>query len=139
MLSRSKVNLLIRICDVVCCLFLILAVFCEAYTVLAIALDRFVLIWHRAVGWLFLIAPCALAAGLLLIYANQKRLAFYLSATSLSLYAMLNCLDTYQGHVRQGDLIFLFGWLAFCAVGILAAKLLSRPATLNRTGVQEYS
>ena len=29
----------------------------------------------------------------------------------LRLYAMLNCLDTYQGHVRQGDLIFLFGWL----------------------------
>ncbi len=42
MLSRSTANLLIRIRTVLCCLFLILAVFCEAYTVLAIALDRFV-------------------------------------------------------------------------------------------------
>jgi hypothetical protein len=139
MLSKSKFNLLIRIRDVLCCLFLILAVFCEAYTILAIALDRFVPSWYRAVGWLFLIAPCALAVGLPLIYANQRRLAFYLSAASLSLYAMLICLDTYQSHVRPGDWMFFFGWLAFCAVGILAAKLLSRPTTLNPTDIQEYS
>lgn len=139
MLSRSKANLLIRIRTVLCCLFLILAVFCEAYTVLAIALDRSVPAWYRALGWLLIIAPGALAVGLLLIYANRKRLAFCLSATSLSLYAMLNCLETFRSHVGRGDWIFFSGWLAFCAIGILAARFLSGPVTVNRAAVQEYS
>ena len=126
MLSKSKTNLLIRLRNVLCCLFLIMAVFCEAYTVLAIALDRFVPTWYRALGWFLLISPSALAVGLLLIYANQKRLAFYLSATSLSLYAMLTCLEIYQSQTVRGDWMFLSGWLAFCAIGIMAAKSLSR-------------
>jgi hypothetical protein len=139
MLSKSTAKPLIRICNVLCYLFLILAVFCEAYTVVAIALDRFVPAWYRALGWCLLIAPGALAVGLLLIYANQKRLAFCLSSTSLSLYAVLNCLDTFRSHVERGDWIFFSGWLAFCAVGILAARFLSRPAMADRADVQEDS
>ena len=39
MLSKRAANSLIRVRNVLCYLFLILAVLCEAYTVLAIALD----------------------------------------------------------------------------------------------------
>jgi Na+-transporting NADH:ubiquinone oxidoreductase subunit NqrE len=138
MLSKRTANSLIRIRNVLCYLFLILAAFCEAYTVLAIALDRFVPAWYRALGWFLLIAPGALAVGLLLIYANRKRLAFGLIATSLSLYALLNCLDTFRSHVERADWIFFSGWLAFCAVGIVAARFLSGPLTGNRADVQEY-
>lgn len=126
MLSKSTANSLIRIRTVLCCLFLILAGFCEAYTVLAIALDRFVPAWYRVLGWFLLIVPGALAVGLLLIYANRKRLAFCLSATSLSLYAMLLCLETFRSNVKPGEWIFFCGWLTFCAVGIVAARFLSR-------------
>jgi sorbitol-specific phosphotransferase system component IIC len=139
MLSKSTANSLIRTRNVLCCLFLVLAVFCEAYTVLAIALDRFVPAWYRALGWFLLIAPGALAVGLLLIYANRKRLAFCLSAASLSLYAMLLCLETFRSHVEPGDWIFFCGWLTFCAVGILAARFLSRSVMVDRADVQEYS
>jgi hypothetical protein len=127
MVFDGKTSLLIRICNVFCLFLLILAVLCEAYTVLAIALDRFVPAWYRTLGWLLLIIPGALALGLFLIYANRRRLAFCLSATSLSMYAMLNFLDAYQGHAERGDWIFEAGWLVFCAICIVAARYLSRP------------
>jgi hypothetical protein len=137
-MQMSTTALLIRIRTVLCYLFLTLAVLCEAYTVLAIALDRLVPAWYRILGWLLLIIPGSLALGLLFIYANRKRVAFYLIVTSLSLYAMLLCLDTFRNKVGPGDWIFFSGWLAFCAMGVVAARFLSGPAVVNSAEVQEY-
>jgi len=139
MVPESTANAWSRVRKVLCYSFLILAVLCEGYTVLAIALDRFGPAWYRDLGWLLFIIPFGLAAGLLLIYANQRRVAFFLCTTSLSLYALLDILDTYQGHAERGDLIFMAGWLAFCLVGVVAARWLSRLKSVNRSDVQEYS
>jgi hypothetical protein len=140
MVSASKTNVLIRIRNVLCLLFLILAILCEAYSVAAIALDQFAPSWYRTLGWLFFILPFALTSGLLLLYANRRRLGFYLSAMSFSLYAGLVCLDAYQGPAERGDWIFEVAWLAFCAIGILAAKaLMCRPMRVSPTDAQECS
>lgn len=124
MLSKSKTSMLIRVRNVLCLFLLILAVLSESYTVLAIALDQFAEHWYRTLAWLLLILPFALASGLFLLYANRRRLAFFLSATSLTLYAVLICLEVYLGPAERGDWIFEGAWLAFCAIGIFAAKLL---------------
>jgi hypothetical protein len=55
------------------------------------------------------------------------------------MYALLIFLDDYQSHAGRGDWVFEVGWLAFCTVGIAAAKSLSRPMSVNRTDLQEYS
>jgi hypothetical protein len=136
----SKTNLLNRLRNVLCVFYLILAVLSEGYTVVSIALDRFVPAWYRTLGWFLLVLPCALALGLLLLYANRRRLALYLSVASLSLYAVLVCLDTHRGPAVRGDWIFEVIWIAFCAGGIVAAKsLMSRPMPMNPTDVQERS
>ena len=122
---ESKTGVLIRIRNAVCFSLLILALLCEGYSVVAIALDQFAPSWYRTLGWFLLVLPCALLIGLLLFYANRRRLGFYLSAASLSLYAALICLDAYQGHAERGGWIFEGIWLAFCALGIAAAKSLT--------------
>lgn len=130
MVAYRQTSLLMRARNVFCYLFLILAVFSEAYTVLAIALDQFAPPWYRILGWFLLAAPSALAVGMLLFYANQRRLGFYLSAASLLLYTALVFFDIYQRPKERGDWLFEGAWLGFCGLGILAAKsLMSRPAT----------
>lgn len=127
--GENRLSPPVRIRNVLCFLCLILAVFSEGYTAAAIALDSFVPTWYRTLGWLLFALPCALAFGLLLFHANRRRLGFYLCATSLSLYAVLLLLDLNEGHAERGDWIFLGIWLSFCAIGILAARLLmGRPA-----------
>ena len=132
MVTESRTSLQIRIRNALCFLFLILAILSEGYTVLAIALDRFLPSWYRSVGWFLLVLPCALSVGLLLLYANRRRLGFYLSAASLSLYAALVCLDAHQAPAERGDWVFEGIWLAFCALGVGAAKsLMSRPMSVT--------
>jgi hypothetical protein len=122
----------IRIRSILCFSFLILAVLSEAYSVAAIALDRFAPTWYRTLGWVLFLLPCALAVGLFLLYADRGRAGFYLSATSLSMYALLVCMDAYQGPAERGDWIFVGVWVTFCAIGIVAAKsLVNRPARLD--------
>jgi hypothetical protein len=124
MLDENRRSPMVRIRNFLCFLLLALAVFSEGYTAAAISLDRFVPHWYRTVGRLLFVLPCALAFGLLLFYANLRRLGFCLCATSLSLYAVVIFLDLSQGRAERGDWIFVGGWLAFCAVGIFAARLL---------------
>lgn len=126
MVSESKASFSVRIRNVLSYLFLLLAALREAYAVLAIALDRFAPSWYRTLGRILFIVPFALVVGLLLFYANRVRLGFYLSVTSLSLYAVLICLDTFQGPTERGDWLFLGVWLAFCAIGIFATRSLYR-------------
>jgi hypothetical protein len=128
MAAYRKANLLISFRNLLCYSFLILAIISEAYSTLAIALDRFAPSWYRVLGWFLLTLPLALSAGLLLLYANRRRLAFYLSAASLLLYAALVFVDAYQAPAERGDWIFECAWVAFCALGVFAAKsLMSRP------------
>ncbi len=124
MLPEYKKDLLMRVRNAACYLFLILALLCEGYSAVAIALDRFAPSWYRTLGWFLLTVPCALAGGVFLLYANRRRLGFYLSAASLLLYAALICVDAYLGNAERGW-IFEGIWLAFCALGIVAAKLLT--------------
>ncbi len=129
MVDDNRLSLPVRIRNFLCFLWLILAVFSEGYTAVAIALDRFVPHWYRILGWLLLILPCALAFGLILFYASLRRVAFYLCVTSLSLYGVIIFLDLGQGHSERGDWVFVGVWPAFCAIGIFAARvLMERPA-----------
>ena len=126
---ERKSTLLVRIRNGVCYSLLIFAVFCEAYSVLAIDLDQFVPSWYRTLGWFLLVLPAALAAGLLLLWGDRRRLGFYLCATSLSSYAALVLLDSHRGPLQAGDWIFECIWVAFCGLGILAAmSLKNRPS-----------
>ena len=138
-MPQRRTSLLTHFRNVLCYLFLIVATLCEAYSALAIALDRFVPRWYSTLGWLFLTVPCALVVGLLLMYANRTRLAFYLIASSLSLYAMLICLDDYQGPAGRCDWMFAIGSVAFCALGVLAARAVSRQLSAKGAAAQEYS
>ncbi len=138
MVPEIRTSVPIGIRDALCYLFLILAALCEAYSAAAIALDRFAAPWYRILGWFLFVLPGALVVGLLLLYANRGRLGFYLSATSLSLYAVLVFLDTYQGPAERGDWIFEVVWVAFCALGIVAARsLMSGPMPANPTSAAE--
>lgn len=138
MVPESMTSLPIRLRNALCCLFLMLAVLCEAYTVAAIALDQFAQSWYRTLGWLLFALPTALVVGLLLLYANCRRFGFYLIATSLALYALLVCLDAYQGPAARGDWIFVGAWLAFCALGIVAARsLMSRPMPVDSVSTKQ--
>jgi hypothetical protein len=85
--------------------------------------------------WFLLLLPTALTLGLiLLLYANLRRHGFYLATTSLLLYAALICLEVCQGPAERGDRIFEAVWLAFCALGVVSAKLLmDRPTPSSET------
>ena len=123
-------RLLARVRDTLCVLCLIAFILSEAYSAAAIALDQFAPSWERTVGWFLLILPTALTLGLvLLLYANLRRTGFYLATSSLFLYAVLICAEAYRGPAERGDWIFGGFWLAFCAIGILAAKLLMSRST----------
>jgi len=139
MVSESNRSLPIRIRDVLCFFFLILAALCEAYTVAAIALDRFVPPWYRTLGWSLFTLPIALAVGLLLLYGDRRRYGFYISAMSLSLYAVLVCFDAHRGPAEQSDWIFEGVYITFCAIGVVAAKvLMNRPMLANPTDAPNH-
>lgn len=124
MVPACRLSPLARIRNLLCILWLVFAVFSEGYSAFAIALDRFEPNWFRIVGWLLLVLPCVLAIGLLLLYANLKRVGFYLCAMSLSFYVLIIFFDVIREHAERADWIFASIWLAFCTIGIYAAKLL---------------
>lgn len=123
-----KSSLLIRVRNGLCYALLILAVFCEAFTVLAIDLDQFFPSWYRTLGWVLLALPAVLATGLLFLHADRRRLGFWFCATSLSLYAVTVLMDANRDTFERRDWIFEISWVTFCGIGILAAKsLMNRP------------
>src|SRR5215469_171422 len=97
MVPQSKMSWLIRVRNALCYSFLILALFCEGYSAVAIGFEQFAPSWYNTLGWFLLILPAALAVGLLFICTNRRRLGFYLCATSLLLYVALIFLDAYMG------------------------------------------
>jgi cytochrome bd-type quinol oxidase subunit 2 len=130
MTHESWRRLLIRIRDALSVLALILLLLSEAYTAVAIVLDRNEFTsepWEHTLGWLLFLIPCALVLGLVfLLNAGRRELGFRLAAMSLLLYAALVCFDAYREPMDDGDWISVTIWLAFCAIGIVAAKLLMR-------------
>jgi hypothetical protein len=138
MIPEGRASFLIRIRNALSYSLLTLAALCEAYSAAAIALDGFAASWYRTLGWFLFVLPGALVIGLFLLYADRGRLGFCLSATSLSLYSLLVVLDAYLAPSERGDWIFEIAWVAFCALGIAAAKsLMSGPVPANPTDAAE--
>jgi hypothetical protein len=113
---------------------IVLLIMSELYSALDLSLDSRVHLpgWVHPVGLGMFALPSSLVVGLILLLRSDRwKLGFYVSATSILLYAAFICFDAFQTDVGMGDWIAMLCWCVFCALGIGAARLLmvSRYAT----------
>jgi hypothetical protein len=81
--------------------------------------------WVHPLGFGLFLLPIALVFGLvLLLRSDRKMLGFSFIATSVLLYAIFICGETFQSDVGLGDWISMLCWCTFCALGVGAARIL---------------
>ncbi|HKF49606.1 MAG TPA: hypothetical protein VKB38_19755 [Terracidiphilus sp.] len=130
MLHEIRLRPLVWLRDAVCAFSLVFFVALESISAAVLISDRSE--WstsqERALGWLLVVLDCALMVGLVFLLGTARRkLGFYPVAMSLSLFGVLICWD--DSHwPGEHTWIFDASWIALCAIGVVAARVLrSRP------------